>query len=90
MLVSTGNPINDNTQIQIYPNPTNADIVINWQEPTNGTLNIFDKTGRLIFSQNISQNTDNLAFNSSELPTGIYMIQFKSEDNVAVKRFVKM
>jgi len=89
-LVSTENPINDNSQIQIYPNPTNADITIDWQQATNGTLNIFDKTGRLIFTKNISQDTDNLTFNSSELATGIYMIQFKSANNVAVKRFVKM
>jgi len=64
--------------------------VIDWQKPTDGTLNIFDKTGRLIFTENISQDADNLIFNSSELATGIYMIQFKSADNVAVKRFVKM
>lgn len=90
MLVSTENPINDNSQIQVYPNPTNADITIDWKEATKGILSIFDKTGRLIFTENISQDADNLVFNSSELATGIYMIQFKSANNVAVKRFVKM
>ena len=90
MLVSNENPIDDSAQIQVFPNPTNASITIDWQQATNGTLNIFDKTGRLIFTQNISQNTDNLIFNSSKLPTGIYMIQLESVNNVATKRFVKM
>jgi len=88
--VSNENPINDNTQIEVYPNPTNAEIRIDWQEATNGILNIFDKTGRLIFTQNISQDADNLTFNSNELATGIYIIQLKSANNTAVKRFVKM
>ncbi len=90
MVVSNENPIDDNAQIQVFPNPTNADITIAWQQATTGTLNIFDKTGRLIFSQNISQDADNFTFNSSELAAGIYMIQLKSANNVAVKRFVKM
>ncbi len=89
-LVSTENPINNDTQIQVFPNPTNADIVIDWQQASTGTLNVFDKTGRLIFSQSIGQDANNLTFNSSELATGVYMIQLKSANDVAVKRFVKM
>ncbi len=90
MLVSSENPIDNAAKIQVFPNPTNTDITIDWQQATIGTLNIFDKTGRLIFTQNISQDTDNFTFNSNELPAGIYVIQLESENDVVVKRFVKM
>jgi len=91
MVVANENPVADNTLIRVYPNPTNGDIFIDWQTPiNNGELVIYDKMGQLVYTQNILQNTDNLNFNASQLPSGIYMIQLKSARNLAVKRFVKM
>lgn len=91
MAVSTQNPITNNTQIQVYPNPTNNDIYIEWKkEIPNGNLSIYDKTGRLIYTNNITQNTDYIHFNTNKLPSGIYIIQLQSAQHVAIKRFVKM
>lgn len=91
MVVSNQNPVVDNDQIRAYPNPTNDDIYIEWKkEIPNGNLSIYDKTGQLIYTNKIAQNTDYIHFNTNKLPSGIYIIQLQSAQHVAVKRFVKM
>ena len=75
----------DNTLINIYPNPCTNKLYINSKKIVTHTpqVSIYDALGRQLY--NAALTTDNIPIN---LPNGTYLLRYTTDDAVAQKRFV--
>jgi hypothetical protein len=75
--------INNNAQITLFPNPTNGNLSIQWQDHVagNADLVITDMLGRGVFKKVVNINAANgqTQVNLSGLKNGIYLITIKSD-----------
>ncbi len=78
--VTTGN-------INVYPNPTKGDLVIELTNKTNSTIQVLDVTGRMIVEKNTSNERTEL--NISGLSNGIYYVRILSNNTVEVRKIIK-
>ncbi len=74
-----------NEQITIYPNPNNGSFVIEPNNSTKQTMQVYDVNGKLVLSQTISGKTSIYA---SGLNEGVYNISLQSNEGVVNKRLV--
>ncbi|MFP4061128.1 MAG: T9SS type A sorting domain-containing protein, partial [Bacteroidales bacterium] len=84
---ATGIIENESPEITVFPNPTPEKINFDLGELENELrdINIFNAMGQIIASPAIEQNQ----FDISELPNGLYFIQFKFKDNRLIKKVIK-
>ena len=77
--------------VTMYPNPTNDLITVDFGAdiPSDGVVNVIDLTGKVIFSQSISQQKT-IAFNLSSFAKGIYQIQISSSAFAVTKKIIKL
>jgi len=82
--VEMSDEIND---VKIYLN-RNKQAVLEFIEPFNGIINLFDLTGRLVSSQKLTDTNKTLF---SELKNGVYLIQIenKFQENITQKLIVR-
>jgi parallel beta-helix repeat protein len=83
--------IDNNTReklIKIYPNPTRFILNINIENTNliNGKIEVYDLSGRLIKTKQITKNSTELDMN---VPTGIYIIKIQNNDFVSIKKIIK-
>jgi hypothetical protein len=81
--------------LRVWPNPVVDAINIQFAMSTPGsvTLRLVDSMGRLIttfMDSEISNQTQNVLFDGSLLPSGIYFIEFLTPDGIQSNRFVKV
>ncbi len=74
-----------NTALSVHPNPARQLISVTLPEP-NGTLTLFDATGRQIM-QRCTSSTQT-AVDVSTLPQGVYLLQHTSPRGTTTTRFV--
>jgi endoglucanase len=76
--------------IKIAPNPTNnfAKVTLPQEAGINQIL-LHDVSGRVLLQKNIEKNITDYNLDLNNLPTGIYMVDFKSDYNVWTKKVVK-
>ena len=74
----------NNVAFNVYPNPASMLITIEMSEV--GTIELYNATGQLIWSQ--TTQTKQLTKDISNLPSGVYNIRFVYEGGTAVKPFV--
>jgi hypothetical protein len=93
--VYTNNPVaitnnTFNAKLNVYPNPSNGKFVLEYyslEKNKNGTVEVYNMIGKKVYSQNElppSQTT----FDFSSLPSGVYFLNFKTENNTVVKKIV--
>lgn len=75
---------NKHSQIRVYPNPSSNSIHIALKEKTIQKIEIFDVTGKSIFSKVGDKNTETIHVES--LVNGIYFIKI---NNLSVVKFIK-
>lgn len=74
--------------ISVYPNPTNGDLNIYFDEPDNFThFEIVDMNGQLVYTDGIYDNSNYI--DASLLAEGIYMVRIFGADKVIVHKIVK-
>ena len=79
-------------QVSIYPNPVNSIVNITYPSTDLVTrVNLYDLNGRQLRSLVIDQydQTGNLELEVSDLPNGIYLLQFQAGDQVITKKLFK-
>ena len=76
---------NLNTNISIYPNPSNGNFQVALSNEQAAEIKIFDVTGKLVLSQSINGNTN---INASSLNEGIYTISISGNEGRANKKLV--
>jgi endoglucanase len=76
--------------IKIAPNPTNNFIKISL--PLDAEINkivLNDISGRVILQKSLESNLQEYGLDISNVPTGLYLINFKSNDKVWTKKVIK-
>jgi hypothetical protein len=62
--------------LSIYPNPSQGEIHLNWQNQGESTAKVYDQAGKLVFSQKITDLNPSL--NLSHLEKGTYIVNIAS------------
>ncbi len=71
--------------IQVYPNP--ATDYLNIEAPLKSIIGILNVQGQLITVASVTSNNETI--NVSNLSSGVYVMEVRTEKGVAVKKFVK-
>lgn len=82
-LVDTENPININSFFSLYPNPTKGILSLKPNEAIqsgDAYFQLYNATGRLVFSKKLQKSQTNFSFDLSHLSKGIYF--YKCNFNV--------
>ncbi len=93
--IDPGNENIKSQEFSIYPNPANDKITIETKQPA--TIVISNIQGQLIktfANSGTKTNVDHIGLSSyvidvSSFPSGVYIIELKTEKGIAVKKFVK-
>jgi len=70
--------------VSIFPNPANADFVISTNCSSVGTLQIFDMTGKIIFSNLLQNGAAQL--DAGNIVPGVYDVRFENANGIANSR----
>lgn len=75
--------------VSIYPNPADAQIVIEWNELFVTSVHMFDALGKLVVSQDVDRKRM-IAIDISDLPSGMYFVKVvHGKDKSIIKKVVK-
>jgi hypothetical protein len=86
----------ENNMLNIFPNPSNKSITLEWNNPEKGkiSIKIFDLTGRYLINKEIGEALSgkcSFDINIDKLVNGYYIIKVFSEDKIyKVSEFIKM
>ena len=73
----------------VYPNPTDGKVIIEFQNRKKRKLiKLLDATGKKLFETQKSEKTS-IAFNLSNLPSGLYLIKVQTQEDVEIHKVVK-
>jgi hypothetical protein len=86
---------NLDASFSIYPNPLESKVIItyNLQQSTFVTLKILDLSGRemsTIINELQKQGEQQIVFNTTQLPAGIYFCVLKTRDGIQTKKIIKL
>ena len=76
----------DEEKFNIYPNPVDQQLNIDFKDNNEKNLVIYDLQGRSLLSLNIAGTTYNTSLNVSKFNTGIYFLQIESESGLYTKQ----
>jgi uncharacterized repeat protein (TIGR03803 family) len=87
-LVVTGDVLNANTSVELYPNPTTDRINISLADMEGDKkITIYQITSQLLMTQELSGNS--ASFNVREYPKGIYIVKVSNQEVIKILRFFK-
>jgi hypothetical protein len=87
-LLNTESLIN-NTDVEIFPNPTNNIITFNFRKGAEADFRVFDQLGKLVrYQPNVSLNQPH-SMNISALSNGIYYVRINSDIGTITKKVIK-
>ncbi len=73
-----------NEKIEIYPNPTNGILNINFASVQNREIEVVNLTGQIVKQANI--NSDKIELDLSELAEGTYFVRVKAKASVSITK----
>lgn len=82
------------TVSNVYPNPgvSEFSLMINLEKATNVSSTLFDATGKIVaenlFNSSLSNGQNQVRFNISHLPSGLYFLQLKEDGRVFASKKV--
>ena len=76
-----------NSQLSIYPNPSNGSFTIETNSTTNQTMQLYDVNGKMVLNQNINGKATT-TIDATNLNEGVYNISIISNEGVINKRVV--
>ncbi|MFN3939536.1 MAG: T9SS type A sorting domain-containing protein, partial [Chitinophagales bacterium] len=74
--------------IQIFPNPADKEIWMEWNAHGFTAVEIFDIYGRKIRSQSMAANSSKMHLDTSELEEGAYILILRKDDNLFMERII--
>jgi hypothetical protein len=86
-MIVTGNEMENNGKIQLYPNPTNGKVTIDLGKTyTDVDLTVINSTGIVVQEMKI-KNAQKPEFNLNE--PGMYLVKIRTEDGETIRRVIK-
>ena len=81
----------ESTTVSIHPNPTNSVINVTVSNITSDVqMTVFNNVGQVVYSaKETAENGFNTTIDLSELSTGTYILQIRSDEGVWTKKIVK-
>ncbi len=76
------------TSLQIVQNPAKDLLKIRYSKAKNGQINVFDINGKLVKSFALKSAKGDETFSINGLNAGIYMVQLKSDEGLAVSKLI--
>ncbi len=80
--------------LSVFPNPAQEFTTIEMDNSWKGltTINILDNSGRTIYTQEVSKNTDHLSLNISldQMTTGIYYVEIQNQSKIVSLPLIKL
>jgi len=82
-------------KVSVYPNPFDQNTMINWYLPdaSKVEIRVFSMMGKeiaMLENGYRSRGNHQIAFNGSELPTGVYFCQIKVNDSIGTSKMMIM
>ena len=74
---------------QVYPNPTQQNLTIRFDQAVTGAIMIVNIFGQEVFTETLNNETQ-LDLNLADLPAGTYQLLVNGENKSHAKRFVKV
>jgi len=79
----------ENENFTIYPNPSKGIINLVFKEPTNTLhFNVFDVTGKIVYSKETSQFSNKHELNLTQLSSGIYFLEVENDSKRITKKLI--
>lgn len=76
--------------VKVFPNPTSGVLNFEFEEKIEGSIKIYDLTGKLFETIPLKKEKgETCKLNLSECPSGVYLVQLESEGMVLQKKVVK-
>lgn len=73
----------------LYPNPTASALTLTTPISGMAEVSVFDALGRVVILENIDVSNDATTFNVSALDKGVYTLQVRNDQGIAVEKFIK-
>jgi len=70
----------NNTAINVFPNPVNKFVYINTEKFTGLSFKLFDTNGKLLYTGNLYQNQTKILFN--KYASGIYFLHIEKQEQL--------
>lgn len=70
--------LNESDNLLVFPNPSAGEFVLKVGDETMTSLQIFDISGKLVYSEQIENQTDNKTMNLQSLTNGIYILKLSN------------
>ncbi|MEM6698738.1 MAG: M36 family metallopeptidase, partial [Bacteroidota bacterium] len=74
--------------LRAYPNPTNSELNVQLNLSAEGNLRLIDMVGRTVFEVAVRDGRSSQTINVSDLPSGVYFLELRSEGAVQVEKIV--
>ncbi len=82
--------IQNTVSIDINPNPTIDDIILNTKGlQSEAIINILDLSGRVIMTDKLSKGQSDIKLNTANLPSGQYLIKILCDETTISEKFIK-
>lgn len=81
----------ENTDFNVYPNPSTNELNVQWSMAIDGTLQIIDLSGQVVYSEEFTKVKKMLTLPVSQLQAGTYFVNLKNSTNLSTtKRWIKL
>jgi hypothetical protein len=79
--------LENNFNVHVYPNPNNGEFVVEMDEASEGTIEVFSMTGQLVIAKALN-NQSTIAFDLNNIEAGIYTLNVMTLKGKATLRLV--
>ena len=89
-LTNTPEPLLEADFVDVYPNPGNGmvDLMVDLRPGQQYGLSVFDLVGRLVYVEE-GLRPGHQSLDLTELPRGTFLLRFRTDNGIAVKRYIK-
>lgn len=78
-----------NDKVGVYPNPASSEVIISSPISTEGSIKLFDVTGKMLIYRQHAVLDNSFSLDVSHLPTGVYFIRLNTAQGMATKKLLK-
>lgn len=76
-------------EFSIFPNPVQEKLILSLPQPTTGTLRLMDVAGRVVFFQELRDESGQVSFLLPETKAGVYLLQLQTAEGSLTRKVVK-